>query len=124
MLAWQSRCEPRMRGSMVVGVFAIAFAFGASPLSAQNMSTPGADAGTATAAPAVGENAEEAPARAIPIGRLFGFTHNEYIDLSETYETNALGLNGYGPNTKTGADAFTALNLGIGLHEHTLRFTG
>ena len=117
MLARQSRCEPSMRGSMVIGVLSIAFAFGASPVSAQTMAAPGGDAGSAAAQPPMGESTAEAPALAVPLGRPFGFTHDEYVDLSETYETNSLGLNG-------GSDAFTMLSLGIGLHEHTLRFTG
>src|SRR5579872_256155 len=124
MPARQSRCEARMRGTMVFGLLSVACAIGASPISAQTMSAPGADMGGAPAAPPMNENAEGAPALAIPIGRPFGFTHDEYVDLSETYETNALGLGGYSPNTQSGTDAFTTLSLGIGLHEHTLRLTG
>ena len=58
-----------MRGNMVVGVLSIAFAFGALPLSAQIMTAPGGEAGGPAAAPPMGENAEEAPARILPIGR-------------------------------------------------------
>jgi uncharacterized protein (PEP-CTERM system associated) len=118
MLARHSRCESRARVSIVLGLLSTALVFGASSVSAQTMTVPGGEAGAAGTAPPAGANAEEAPAPAAAVGRPFGFTHNEFVDLSQTYETNPLGLN------QNQADTFTDLSLGIGLHDHTPRFTG
>lgn len=55
---------------------------------------------------------------ALPATRPFGFTHDEFVNVSETYEQHPLGL------TTLSADAFTTLALGLGLHDHTPRLTG
>lgn len=121
-----SRCETRACTALLFVALSVGVVTGTvSPLRAQTAEP--APAGQTGAAPAMaqpGMNQQQAPVQAAPIGRPFGFTHNEYVDLSETYETNPLGLLGYYPNATSGSDTFTALSLGIGLHDHTARFTG
>ncbi len=84
---------------------------------AQTETQPAAGTPAAPAAAPEAAAETEAPALALPVGRPFGFTHNESVDLSQTYETMPLGIINH-------PDTFTTLALGIGLHDHTLRFTG
>ena len=118
MLRNKSRCEQRARAHIARGLLSIAVAAGsASPVWPQNeMPAPiGTPSGTNPAPES--PPAEEAPLVVLPVGRPYGFDHSEFVDLSETYETHPLGFQNH-------PDEFTMLNLGLQLHEHTLRFTG
>ena len=119
MLRNKLRCEQRARAHIARGVLSLAVAAGAaSPVWAQNETGPTAGApNAANPAPSPATNGGEAPSLLLPAGRPFGFTHDEYVDLSETYETYPLGIQNH-------SDEFTALSLGIGLHDHTPRLTG
>lgn len=121
------RCESRASTAVLWSTLSIGLVSGlASPSCAQTAEQAPVDqAGTAGPAMAQpGMNQQQAPAQNFFTGRPFGFTHDEYLDLSQTYETNPLGIRGYYANVPSGSDTFTALNLGIGLHDHTFRFTG
>src|SRR5438105_7780416 len=116
------RREARIRKRIYVALAcAVWFAAFAPTSYAQTVPAEQPAAGNANAAPA---NPEEPPPPPIPATRPYGFTHNEMIDLSETYETNPLGLRGYYTAAKTRSDALTALAVSVGLHDHTVRFTG
>src|SRR5579872_6689305 len=116
MPSYPSRCELRASTVLLFGVFLTTIAATVSPVFGQTAQpAPGGQGGTAAPAGQGGTNtnqqqgpAQAAPAQAAPAGPPFGFTHTEYLDLSQSYETNPLGLHGYYGNVKSGADTFTA----------------
>src|SRR5947209_3184058 len=96
MLRSQSRCDKLARASMTAACLSLAFAFyGESSVRAQNAAAAPAAAAEGTNAPEATAAPQDAPTTGQLGGRPFGFTHDEFADLSETYVTNPLGLNGY-----------------------------
>lgn len=112
-----SHCKAQARGRVLLAMLFIAYAAGAaSTVGAQTPASPASS--SAAMASDTDANSAEVPVQLIAPTRPFGFTREESVDLSETYETTPLGLQ------QTRSDLLTVLSLGIGLHDHTVRFTG